>query len=498
MANNHKNSLWLFIQYIIVLLVSLISLKINILNYGPELFGIFIIINSILILGIAFDLGIGTSIVKYVAELNHSDESGDELNALVSTGLILFLAIGLIYVTVLYSIKNILIYSRNLIPVHYKEEADFIFLLLCFAFYFNFISIYFKSIFEGLNNFITPSIVIISQNALLLIIVALCYLFKLDIKIFSILFSLNYLVTISAYIILFIKKTKKIKISPLLFKYSLIKRIAKFSFSVQMISLFSALIDPTIKFMIGNFYNVGYVSFYEIGKRFAMAISGLFFTTFRNLLPITSILKTKEDYSQFLYSDGIKFTRLGLTYSGLVFGILSFFILVFMKISFGYDKALLIFMILSMSEIINNMGYTLYIFLIGIGKAFFISSVQFINIVITSLILYFSFLYTHSLLGLLGYSSSVFIVNILMLYYLKHIMEFSILNWFKEIKIFKLFFLLSATLIVIIVLYKEMISFYYPMLGLMILSILVFQKDIRENILYLINIFELKRKRNDG
>src|ERR1035437_1097519 len=179
MVNNHKNSLWLFIQYIIVLLVSLISLKINILNYGPELFGIFIIINSILILGIAFDLGIGTSIVKYVAELNQFDESGDELNALVSTGLMLFLAIGFIYVTILYSIKNLLIYSRNLIPVHYKGEADYIFFLLCFAFYFNFISIYFKSIFEGLNNFITPSIIIICQNALLLFIVVLCYLLKL-------------------------------------------------------------------------------------------------------------------------------------------------------------------------------------------------------------------------------------------------------------------------------------------------------------------------------
>jgi hypothetical protein len=87
-------------------------------------------------------------------------------------------------------------------------------------------------------------------------------------------------------------------------------------------------------------------------------------------------------------------------------------------------------------------------------------------------------------------------VNILMLFYLKHIMDFSILHWFKEVKIFKLLLLLSATLIVVIILYKELMSFYYPMLGLMILSIFVFQKDIRENILYLMNIFEFKGKRN--
>lgn len=492
MVNNHKNSFWLFTQYIIVLLVSLISLKINILNYGTELFGIFLVINSILILGIAFDLGIGTSVVKYVAELKHFNESDDELNSLISTGLMLFLAIGLIYITVLFSIKNLLIYSRNLIPAHFKGEADFIFILLCFAFYFNFISIYFKSIFEGLNNFITPSIIIICQNISLLFIVVLCYLLKLDIKLFSILFSLNYLTILIAYILLFYKKTKNIQISPLFFKYALIKKIAKFSFSVQMISIFSALIDPTIKFLIGNFYDVGYVSFYEIGKRFAMAISGLFFTTFRNLLPITSILKTKEDYERFLYSDGIKFTRLGLTYSGLVFGIMSVFLLAFIKVSFGFDKALLVFLILSFSEIINNVGYTLYIFLIGIGKAYFISLIQFINIVMTSVMLYFGFIFTHSLLGLLGYGFSVFIVNILMLLYLKRIIEFSVFSWLKEIKIFKLFFLLSATLIIVFILYKEMVSFYYPAFGLMILSIVIFKNDIRENILYIKKVFEFK------
>ena len=492
MVSGHKNSLWLFIQYIIVLLFSLISLKINILNYGTELFGIFLVINSILILGIAFDLGIGTSIVKYVAESKHYKESEEELNSLISTGLILFLIIGLIYIAVLYTLKNLLIYSRNLIPLHYKNEADFIFILLSFAFYFNFVSIYFKSIFEGLNNFITPSIVIICQNISLLIIVIVCYILKLDIISFSILFSLNYLAIVIAYIILFYKKTKNIKISPAFFKYSLIKKIAKFSFSVQMISIFSALIDPTIKFLIGNFYNVGYVSFYEIGKRFALAISGLFFTTFRNLLPMTSILKTKEDYERFLFSDGIKFTQLGLTYSGLVFGILSLFLLAFIKISFGFDKALLIFLILSFSEIINNVGYTIYIFFIGIGKAFFISLLQFVNIVTTAIFLYLGFIYTHSLLGLLGYGFSVLILNGLMLFYLKRTIEFSVFRWLKEIKIFKLFFLLGANLIIVFILYKEIMPFYYPLFVLMITSIIVFQNDIRKNISYLKKVFEIR------
>ena len=68
MYSNRKNSGWLSFQFIVMLLVALITLKLNLTHYGAHQFGSWILFASIWGCGAAIDFGFGTSLVKYVAE----------------------------------------------------------------------------------------------------------------------------------------------------------------------------------------------------------------------------------------------------------------------------------------------------------------------------------------------------------------------------------------------------------------------------------------------
>ena len=102
MVDNKKNSNWLAIQYIIVILSSFITIKLNISHFGTELFGIFILISSYWGFGTLIDLGFGTAMIKFIAQSNKEEDS--EFKTLVSTGLIIFLIVG----TIIFILGNLL------------------------------------------------------------------------------------------------------------------------------------------------------------------------------------------------------------------------------------------------------------------------------------------------------------------------------------------------------------------------------------------------------
>lgn len=84
-----KNSFWLALQYVLSIIVAFSIIKINIMNFGEELFGMWLIFLSIWNLGIALDFGFGTSLVKFIADAEHNHEKKD-VSVIVSNGLFFF------------------------------------------------------------------------------------------------------------------------------------------------------------------------------------------------------------------------------------------------------------------------------------------------------------------------------------------------------------------------------------------------------------------------
>lgn len=492
MNQDKRNSLWLAVQYSVTIIFSLITLKLNLINYGKDLFGSWILLSSLWGFGRALDFGLGTSIVKFVAEYNHKDPS--RLKFLLSTSLLLMVFLGIIIFIIIFGIGQIIYFSiGEIFASEYFAEIRIVFLILGLSFYLNYITIIVKSVFEGMSDFIVPSKISIIYSTLILISVIITFLFNLPVLILAYSFLITSVINFIIYAFLFKIKYAGIQISLKYFDMSLIKKVFSFSLSIQGAAIFGSLIDPLIKYLIGNFSSIGFVSVYEIARRFVAAISGLFDTTFRTILPKASVLSNKDEFAPFIYNECAKLSRIGITYVGAVFGMGAFIIPIIIQQTFNYDEAVLIFFILAIPESINNFGYAIYIFLIGIEKAFFLVMLQLINIIIIGLSVYIGLTIFGNLLGLLGYGLTVIIVNVLMIIFTRKVTGISIRKYFSLSKAYKLLILLMFLLCSIFLISNNYLNLYYVIFSLGCLSLIVFINDLKIYSHLIFNNIEFKR-----
>lgn len=474
MPSDRKNSTSLAIQFIITLVSSLITIKLNILNYGQNIFGSWIVLSSIWGFSTTIDFGFGTAIVKYVAQYK---EQKEVLNKILSSIFYVFLFFGFILFTFCITIADFFYFNNiSIVSSNYIEVFKYVFFILGISFLCQYLSIFFKSILEGLNNFTITSVISIGQYLLILSGVIFIYVFRLGIIWLAYVYLITSVIILISYIFYFNNKIGFIKIRVADFNLREAKNVFGFSFSIQLMNTFNTLIDPIIKYMISNFYNIGSVPAYEIAKRFAVAISGLFFNTFKIILPKASSLKTPQEIISFLKNEIIQYSKIGVIYSGLSFGIFLFPVILIIHIVFNIKEALLIFMILALPESVNNFGYSIYNFLLGRGKVRILVIIQFFNLI--SVIIGFSLF--HNVLGLIGYFFSVSVANISMIIYIHRVWDIPLSVIYKKSKLYKLLLLIILMCFSTIVFYYNWISNIYLFPSISIVSMFIFYSDLKE------------------
>lgn len=474
-----KNSFWLALQYVLSIIVAFSIIKINIMNFGEELFGMWLIFLSIWNLGIALDFGFGTSLVKFIADAEHNHGKKD-VSVIVSNGLFFFSNLGLIIFLICFLIINLFVITNpNIVPLKFHPIAFVIYPILGINFYIQYLAVSIRSVYEGLSNFILSSKIILFYNLLNLVVVFLAFQFQLSMVYLSIGLSLSSLIYLLISFFLLTKNHPEITISISLLNKSTIKRILKFSIHVQLASVFNALIEPIVKYIIGNYYALELVTFYDIGRKVTISVSGLFFATFKTLLPKVSTLKDKNASLIFFNTQVAEISRLGIIYSGVMFGILLILIGVVIKIFFVSDTILLVILMLALPEAINNFGYPVYIFLLGIGKAAWLSIIQFINLLITIFGLVIGFQLFNSPIGIIGYFISVLIGNILMLVVVSRLYSDNLKTFFINVKINKLIMLVLLIFIIVIYFNLNKNQFLMSFLSLSVISFILFFTDLK-------------------
>jgi O-antigen/teichoic acid export membrane protein len=474
-----KNSFWLALQYVLSIIVAFAIIKINIMNFGEELFGMWLIFLSIWNLGIALDFGFGTSLVKFIADADHN-QSKKNVSVLVSNGLFFFSVLGLLIFLFCILIINLFVLTNpNIVPLKYHSIAFVIYLILGLNFYIQYLAVSLRSVYEGLRNFILSSKVILFYNLLTLTIVFLTFIYKLSMVHLAIGLSSSSVIYLTLSYVLLKKNHSDISISLSFINKSTIKSILKFSIHIQMASIFNALIEPIVKYIIGNYYNLNLVTFYDIGRKVTISVSGLFFATFKTLLPKVSTLKDKNTSFNFFNTQVSEISKLGIIYSGLMFGILMILIALVIKLFFVSNTILLVLLLLALPEAINNFGYPVYVFLLGIGKAAWLSLIQFVNLIITIIGLVIGFILFNSPIGLLGYFLSVLIGNILMLFIVSRLYSDDLKTFFANVRINKLIILIALILVFTIFIYINENQYVISLLSLSVASLILFYTDLK-------------------
>ncbi|MBK7379931.1 MAG: oligosaccharide flippase family protein [Ignavibacteriales bacterium] len=487
MNKNKRNSLWLALQYLIGLIISLITLKLNLSQYGEQIFGGWILLSSLWGFGKVIDLGYGTALIKYIAEFKNDPDK--KINSVIATSFLLFIVFGfLIFIIIVLVAEYFYLNDEKLIRPDFRDNANTFFLILGAGFYFRYISTFFRSIFEGYSEFVFTSKLSIILSLSIFISVVIVYLLKLSLIYLSLLYSLSSLLIFFILVFKF-NKFKSLKtLSFDNFSFGLAKQMTSFSIGIQGASIFGNMIDPIIKYSLGHFYSINSISYYEIAQRFSTGVTGLFNTTFRTVLPKASALKTKEEVNLFLNIEGSKLSKLGITYAGLMYGVMSIGFTLFIKLWFGFDEAVIFFLILSLSESINKFGFSIYNFFMGTGRVYFLAMIQLINLIIVVFGLFLGFLIFKNNMGLLGYFVTTMIVNVLMLIKLKAETGYSITKFLMEAEVIKLLLLVFSLLTAVCTINFANVDFVIPVTLLSLCNIIIFYSNIRK---YSLKLFSL-------
>ncbi len=477
MTTDKRNSIWLAIQFFSTIIVSFITLKLNLTHYGEELFGAWILISSLWGFSAVLDFGMGTSIVRFVARLK--DEEDNKINILLSSTFIIYIILGFLIFFLMYGIAESFYFSNNnVVPLKFYSILRVSFFFLGIGFYVRYISLFFKSFVEGMSDFVLSSKILIMGNIILLAGVIIITIFHLSLIVLALVYILFSIVLLSSFWFFFQRRYKKYFISWKNFNIVEIKKIFLFSISVQGMSIFGSFIDPLIKYILGNFYALNTVSFYEIARRFASAISGLFNTTFRTILPKASKLHSDVEYKNFIMKDCVNLSQLGATYSVVIFGVGSIFLSSLIKIWFHFDQAVIIYLILSLPESLNNFGYSIYNFLIGIGKASILMKIQMLNLATISATLISGYYILGAQLGLLGYFLSILAAIVIMLISIKKITHISIRLFLLKSKFIKLIYFDLFLLISVIIINYKLLNIFIVLTLLSFISFFIYFKEI--------------------
>jgi len=490
---DRKNSIWLSAQFIASVVMYLVTLKINILNYGEHDFGIWIVLTALWSFSYNLDFGIGTTVVRYVAK--YRDDDINVLNKILSTSFVISISIGLALILFGY-LASYLLYFTNTKVIAADRVNDFIsaFLLFGPAFLMQYVVFFYKSIFEGMSNFVLTSKMTIIQSVMLLAGVLVLWKLHSSLIWLSALTIMVNAVILGSYIIFFRKVKTGLELRFSNYNKATLKEIVAFSSSVQAINIFYSLIDVVIKNIIANYYQASFATVYEISRKFAVAISGLFFSAFKYILPKSSALKNEKDISDFLKNDIIRYSKYGLIYSGLTIGVMSFPLALFIMIMFGNKAILVTFLILAMPEAINNYGYSIYTFILGQGKIHFLAFIQFLNLFITSISVMIGISIFKSPLGLLGYFISVTIGNALIVGLLKKQYHIDVLKLLKDLGIYKLVIFEGILFAAVIMFFVSSINYYYIFGTICLMSLFIFGRDIYVNVLGVLQEITVKRR----
>ncbi|HWY20197.1 MAG TPA: oligosaccharide flippase family protein [Candidatus Acidoferrum sp.] len=259
---------------------------------GDNAFGLWILILSVTGYYGLFDLGIRSSIVRYIAKYSATDEL-DELNRLVNTAMFSYTGIGVVTMT----ITLIAAYFVNRIfhiPPEFVSTARWLLLMAGTSVSVGFPLGVFSGILEGLQRFYLLNFTSISSTLVrtLLIVIALRHGYGL-LTVALITVSLPLLGSLINAAAVF--RHLRLRFGPQYVKRSSLRRIASYSGTTFLIIVAGRLRFKTDALVIGTFVSAAAVTYFTIGSRLVDYASEVVGSLAQIFVPMSSQSQAKGD-----------------------------------------------------------------------------------------------------------------------------------------------------------------------------------------------------------
>lgn len=347
-----KNTFYTFLAQIIGFLFPIILTPIIIQYIGDKEYGIYVLIMGFIGSFGLFDLSISTSFVKFISEFYNKSDI-ENLNRYITTGYFFYVLFSLLAVVVGYLLAQPLLSLIN-IPLELRQKSIYVFRVSLLIF---FVTTAFSIYVSILTSLQKMYIMNISGLVLgFLNIGAVVFVLKLGLGLEGLIWVQLCLVTISTAInVLYTKKyLPQIKISPSYFSKEPLRKMGKFGLQMQLSKLASFASDKYDEFLLGYFYVLNDVTYYNLGARIARLGRFIPFQLVPQLAPAAAELSARNEVEklQQLFLDATKFLSL-LSFPIFLFVFVFSDEIILTWVGSGYEMSSFIIKILVVGQLIN-------------------------------------------------------------------------------------------------------------------------------------------------
>lgn len=122
MRNYFQNAVYNGFGFVFPAAVALFTTPYIVHKLTPEIYGIYILVISIMGLMSFLDLGFGQGIVKFVAQYE-AKEDYERINGIIGTSLVIYVIMGLLGYAVISSLSGILVHNVFKISIRHAKSA---------------------------------------------------------------------------------------------------------------------------------------------------------------------------------------------------------------------------------------------------------------------------------------------------------------------------------------------------------------------------------------
>ncbi|HEX6171009.1 MAG TPA: oligosaccharide flippase family protein [Chitinophagaceae bacterium] len=294
-SQNIRNSIWNIIDVILYPITFLATTSFFIDRLGEQVFGLWMLLNSLLIAFQVFNFGLSTSTVRFVAQFKHLNQAQRlkiVINTNLSVSILLFILSILLGFIISWNVKNNNLFD---LPLQLRHTASTAIQITCIIIGLKFIEQIFLNAFKGLNRFDTYALLngIIRFGTLGINIIQLFFYQSLVTMLIT-----NLLITVVMLIVQFFLLRKNVKDYTMrfFFRKKFLKETGQFGLLTWVQSVAVIIVFQLDKYLVITYYGPE-----ELGK---YAITATIFVNIHTALTacvtwlIPKLIKYKESMNE--------------------------------------------------------------------------------------------------------------------------------------------------------------------------------------------------------
>ena len=289
-----RNTMANYIGQFWLMAVSFILFPFIVNHVGLTASGIWLLISSITGYFGLLDLGIGSSLTKYVAEY-HAKEDTKQLNEVINTTFFLFLGVGVIAAIGLLVFGELFLISLFSIPMELIGEAKMIVYIVSISMLLRFPMGVFGGVLMGLQRYDINALIgiIISIPRIVLIVAFLTMGYGI-----VALVAIETFVSVIGWILstYYAKRfLPSMSIKPVHFKNKMVTTLLSFGGAVFIMQVCGIIILQTDQIVIGTFLTMGAITFYAAAFKIYLLVRRIPELVLPSIFPAASELDAKQN-----------------------------------------------------------------------------------------------------------------------------------------------------------------------------------------------------------